>query len=131
MAWGFCLAGFRQIALTPRGPEHYPLWDPVHALQNMINTLVFRQALEDVGQQFIAMTDFKMNNPPQYVADSPLGGRRDLGDLIGREAAEADHVSSEDYWPRIPLSYRPPPAHLETAVKEGAYTPSSLLMKTR
>lgn len=60
----------------------------------------------------------------QYVVDSPLGGRVDLGDLVGSESTGADNAT-EDYWPRIPPSYGPPPAHLEDAVKEGSYTSSS------
>lgn len=66
-----------------------------------------------------------MTRPPKYVVDSPLGGRYDLGDLVGSEAAAADGGSTEDYWPRIPPSYGPPPAHLEDAVMQGSSTPSS------
>lgn len=66
-----------------------------------------------------------MNSPPQYVVDSPLGGKTDLGDLVGSQAADADDVGTEDYWPRIPRCYGPPPAHLENAVKEGGYNPMS------
>ncbi|POS69161.1 hypothetical protein DHEL01_v212444 [Diaporthe helianthi] len=61
-----------------------------------------------------------MTSPKKYVVDSPLGGRCDLGNLIGSEAAETGNAS-EDYWPRIPPSYGPPPAHLENAVKEVGY----------
>lgn len=60
-----------------------------------------------------------MTSPPQYVADSPLCGRVDLDDLIGSKAAEVDDGSTEDYWPRIPPTYGPPPKPLENAVKEG------------
>lgn len=70
-----------------------------------------------------------MTSPPQYVVDSPLGGRCDLGDLVGSEAADADHGSTEYYWPRVPLSYCPPPAHLEDAVKEGSCAPVSWLVE--
>ncbi|KAJ0124400.1 hypothetical protein J7T55_005738 [Diaporthe amygdali] len=62
-----------------------------------------------------------MTGTPQYVADSPLGGRRDLGDLVGSEAADTDDAGTEDYWPRLPISYGPPPTHLENAVKEVGY----------
>lgn len=69
-----------------------------------------------------------MTSPPKYVVDSPLGGRYDLGDLVGSEAAP-DGGSTEDYWPRIPPSYGPPPAHLEDAVMEGSYAPLSSPVK--
>lgn len=61
-----------------------------------------------------------MTSRPKYVADSPLGGRCELGDLVGSEAADAGDASAENYWPRIPPSYGPPPAHLENAVEKGS-----------
>lgn len=63
-----------------------------------------------------------MTKSPKFVVDNPFGGGRyDLGDLVGSEAADTDDTSTEDYWPRIPPSYGPPPVHLEDAVKEGSY----------
>ena len=78
------------------------------------------QSLEDTGIQFTTKTELNMTGPQEYVADSILGGRVDLGDLIGSRATGAVDASTEDYWPRIPHSYGPPPAHLENAVKEGS-----------
>lgn len=89
----------------------------------------FLQTLENMEIQFTTKANFNMTGRPQYVADSPLGGRCDLGDLVGSEAADADHGSAEDYWPRIPLSYGPPPTHLENAVKEGSCAPVSWLVE--
>lgn len=89
----------------------------------------FLQPPEDMEIRFRTKANFKMTNPPQYVADSPLGGRVDLGNLVGSEAADADDGSTEDCWPRIPPSYGPPPVHLENAVKEGSCAPLLWLMK--
>lgn len=74
-------------------------------------------------------TEFNMAGLPKYVADSPLGGRVDLGGLVGSQAAVTDDAGTEDYWPRIPPNYGPPPAHLENAVKEGDYKSLPWFMK--
>ncbi|KAG8158637.1 hypothetical protein KVR01_011759 [Diaporthe batatas] len=73
-------------------------------------------------------TDSIMARLPRYVVDSPLGGRVDLGNLVGSESTGTENAT-EDYWPRIPPSYGPPPAHLEDAVKEVGYI-CLLLSKT-
>jgi hypothetical protein len=70
--------------------------------------------------QFGAKThaDFSMNGT-EYAADSVLGGPVDVSGWVGSKATYTVDASSEDYWPRIPTSYGPSPAHLENAVEAG------------
>ena len=68
-----------------------------------------------------------MPSDRSYVITAPLGSATfDLDEICDSVAArnpDANAIIEEDaggdFWPRVPDHFKPPPAHLEDAVREG------------